>query len=99
MVEQQKSEYNYILNRYYNGINYLEKHPDEFDKYIEKIMEFKNRLEKLIVQIEKVEKEGAKQIVKELKQKYKAERIHSMIPNIDFNTILDLVKKNDLGGE
>ena len=50
-------------------------------------------------QIKKVEKEEAKQIVKELKQKYKAERIHSMIPNIDFNTILDLVKKNDLGGE
>ena len=55
MVEQQKSEYNYILNRYYNGINYLEKHPDEFDKYIEKIMEFKNRLEELITQIENVE--------------------------------------------
>ena len=50
-------------------------------------------------QIKKVEKEEAKRIVKELKQKYKAERIHSMIPNIDFNTILDLVKKNDLGGE
>lgn len=63
MVEQQKSEYNYILNRYYNGINYLEKHPDEFDKYIEKIMEFKNRLEKLIVQIEKVEKVKADEIL------------------------------------
>lgn len=50
-------------------------------------------------QIKKVEKEEAKQIVKELKQKYKAERIHSMISNIDINTILDLVKKNDLGGE
>lgn len=50
-------------------------------------------------QIKKVEKEKAKQIVKELKQKYKAERIHSMISNIDFNIILDLVKKNDLGGE
>lgn len=63
MVEQQKSEYNYILNRYYNGINYLEKHPDEFDKYIEKIMEFKNRLEKLIAQIEKVEKVKADEIL------------------------------------
>ena len=63
MVEQQKSEYNYILNRYYNGINYLEKHPDEFDKYIEKIMEFKNRLEKLIAQIEEVEKVKADEIL------------------------------------
>lgn len=63
MVEQQKIEYNYILNRYYNGINYLEKHPDEFDKYIEKIMEFKNRLEKLIAQIEEVEKVKADEIL------------------------------------
>jgi len=47
-------------------------------------------------QIKKVKKEKAKQIVKELKQKYKVERIHSMISNIDFNIILDLVKKNDL---
>ena len=32
---------------------------------------------------------------KELKQKYKAERVHSILPNIDFKIILDLVKKND----
>lgn len=49
--------------------------------------------------IKKVEKEEAKRIVKELKQKYKAERVHSILPNIDFKIILDLVKKNDLGGE
>lgn len=50
-------------------------------------------------QIKKVEKEKAKQIVKELKQKYKAERIHAIIPNIDIKIILELVKENDLGGE
>lgn len=38
-------------------------------------------------QIKRIEKEEAKQIVKELKQKYKAEKIHSMIPNIDICTI------------
>lgn len=46
-------------------------------------------------QIEKIEKEKAKQIVKELKQKYKAERIKRIIPNIDFKLILDLVKKDE----
>lgn len=53
MVEELKSEYNHILNRYYNGCNYVVVHPDEFDKYINKIMEFKAKLDKLITQIEK----------------------------------------------
>lgn len=44
--------------------------------------------------IVKVEKEKAKTIVKELKQKYKAERIHREIPNIDFEEILELVRRN-----
>lgn len=39
--------------------------------------------------------EKAKSIVKELKQKYKAERIHREIPNIEFKEILELVKKNE----
>ncbi len=50
-------------------------------------------------QIKKVEKEEAKKIVRKLKQKYKAERIHTIIPNIDIKIILELVKVNDLGGE
>lgn len=51
-------------------------------------------------QIKKVETEEAKKIVKELKQKYKAERIHAIIPQINIKTILELVKKNDKeGGE
>ena len=40
MVEE-KMKYNYFLNRYYNGCNYVEAHPDEFNKYIDKIEEFK----------------------------------------------------------
>lgn len=43
----------------------------------------------------KVEKEKAKNIVKNLKQKYKAERIHREIPNIAFEDILELVKRNE----
>lgn len=51
MVEELKMKYNYILNRYYNGCNYVESKPEEFDKYIDKIMEFKSELDKLIIQI------------------------------------------------
>ena len=58
-----------------------------------------NDARKYRFQIRKVEKEEAKQIVKYLKQKNKAKQIHSIIPNIDFNTILNLVKRNDLGGK
>ena len=49
--------------------------------------------------IKKVEKEEAKRIVKELKQKYKADRIHTIIPNIDLKIILELVQKNDQRGK
>lgn len=58
-----------------------------------------NDARKYRFEIKKVEKEEAKKIVKNLIQKYKAERIHTMIPNIDIKIILELVKKNDLGGE
>lgn len=44
--------------------------------------------------IVKEEKEKAKTIVRELKQKYKAEKIHRELPNIEFTEILELVKKN-----
>lgn len=56
-----------------------------------------NDARKYRFKIVKVEKEKAKTIVKELKQKYKAERIHREIPNIDFDEILELVKRNDGG--
>lgn len=48
--------------------------------------------------IVKIEKEQAKTIVKELKQKFKAERIHKEIPNIELEEIFDLVRRNDGGG-
>ena len=56
-----------------------------------------NDARKYRFKIVKVEKEKAKTIVKELKQKYKAERIHREMPNIDIKEILELVKRNDGG--
>lgn len=54
-----------------------------------------NDARKYRFKIVKVEKEKAKTIVKELKQKYKAERTHREISNIDFKEILELVKRNE----
>ena len=47
-LKQIKWEYNNILNRYYNGCNYLIDNPDEFDKYINIITELKNRIDELL---------------------------------------------------
>lgn len=63
MVDELKIEYNYILNRYYNGCNYVEAHPEEFEKYIDKIMAFKEKLDNLITQIGKKEKIDENQIL------------------------------------
>lgn len=54
----------------------------------------KNDAYKWRFEIVKVEKEKAKTIVKELKQKYKAERIHRELTNIPFIEIMNLVKRN-----
>lgn len=51
VVEELKMKYNCILNRYYNGCNYIEAHPDEFDKYFYKILEFKEELEDILKEI------------------------------------------------
>lgn len=55
MVEELKMKYNYILNRYYNGCNYIEAHPDENSKYIDNIMDFKRQLEEILEQIENIQ--------------------------------------------
>ena len=47
-------------------------------------------------QIKKVEKEEAKKIVQNLKQKYKVERIHQILSNLSFEEIWEIVRKNDI---
>ncbi len=54
-----------------------------------------NDARKYRFKIVKVEKEKAYQIVKDLKIKYKAERIHREIANIPLQQIINLVKEND----
>lgn len=55
-MEELKKQYNYFLNRYYNGCNYVEEHPDEFKKYIDKIVNFKEKLENILEKIQSKQK-------------------------------------------
>lgn len=50
-VQTLKKEYNYNLNRYYNGCNYLSEHPEDFDKYIGSLTQIKDNVENLLNQI------------------------------------------------
>ena len=59
VVQELKMKYNYILNRYYNGCNYIEANPDQFNKYIDRVINFKTQLDEILTEIEK------KQIVTE----------------------------------
>lgn len=55
MVEELKMEYNFTLNRYYDGCNYLESHPEEFDKYVNEVIKLKNKIDNLLGKIMKVQ--------------------------------------------
>ena len=46
-----KESYNHYLRRYYTGVNYIEQHLDEADKYMPAILDLINRLEFLIQKI------------------------------------------------
>ena len=52
-LKQTEWEYNNTLNRYYNGCNYLIDNPEQFDKYIDNVMEFKEKLDELLDKIMK----------------------------------------------
>lgn len=63
MVEELKRQYNKILKRYYNGCNYVIENPEELEKYIKNIMEFKEELERIITKIEKMGKASKEEII------------------------------------
>lgn len=58
-----KFTYNSTLNRYYKGCNYLIEHPEETDKYLPKLLEFKDTLEEII---KKFAREGKPMTEKEI---------------------------------
>lgn len=46
-----KELYNKILQRYYNGCNYIEEHIEEIDKYLPKVLELLDKLNKILEKI------------------------------------------------
>lgn len=50
-MEKLKQTYNKLLQRYYNGCNYIEKHLEEADKYLPKVLEILNKINKILEKI------------------------------------------------
>lgn len=48
-----KQTYNKLLQRYYNGCNYIEEHLEEADKYLPAVLELLGKLNNLLEQIQK----------------------------------------------
>ena len=48
-----KQQYNKTLQRYYNGCNYIEKHMEESEKYLPKVLELLDRINKILNKIPK----------------------------------------------
>ncbi len=53
ILEELKWNYNYNLGRYYKGVEYLEKNPKQFDKWITELIEIKENIDTLLVEIMK----------------------------------------------
>ena len=48
---------NKLLQRYYNGCNYIEEHLEEADKYLPKVLEILNKLNQILRRIPATEEE------------------------------------------
>lgn len=49
-MKSYKEEYNYLLKRFYNGCEYLKTHPEEYDKYIKKLLNIVDQLDKILLE-------------------------------------------------
>ena len=55
-LNELKMDYNFNLNRLYNGYNYLDEHPEDCDKYLNELFKVYNKVNELIEEIEKYQK-------------------------------------------
>ena len=55
-LEELKMDYNFNLNRLYNGCNYLDEHPEDCDKYLNELFKVYNKVDVIIRKIEKYQK-------------------------------------------
>lgn len=56
-MQKIKELYNKILQRYYNGCNYIEEHIEEVDKYLPEVMKLLNTLNQILKKIPATEEE------------------------------------------
>ena len=50
-MDKLKQTYNKLLQRYYNGCNYIEEHLEEADKYLPIVQELLNKINKILEKI------------------------------------------------
>lgn len=63
VLEELKWNYNYNLERYYNGISYLEKQPNQIDKWITEILEIRENIDTLLEEIMKYQEIDKQEIL------------------------------------
>lgn len=56
-MQKIKELYNKILQRYYNGCNYIEEHIEEVDKYLPEVMKLLDKLNQILKKIPATEEE------------------------------------------
>ncbi|CDB32116.1 unknown [Clostridium sp. CAG:575] len=56
-MDKIKELYNKILQRYYNGCNYIEEHIEEVDKYLPEVMKLLDTLNQILKKIPATEEE------------------------------------------
>lgn len=56
-MQKLKELYNKTLQRYYNGCNYIEKHIQEADKYLPKVLKLLDTLNQILKRIPATEEE------------------------------------------
>lgn len=49
-------EYNTVLKRYYAGCNYITAHPETTEKYLPQILEFKDKMDEIIITLSRAGK-------------------------------------------
>lgn len=63
-LRQLKMDYNFNLNRFYNGCNYCEEHPEDVDKYYDELKKIYNKaFVEILSEIEKYEKPTSKELL------------------------------------
>ena len=62
-LKEIKIDYNFNLNRLYNCSNYLDKHQEQCNKYIDEIFKIYNKVNELIEEIKKYQEVSSDEVL------------------------------------